>query len=143
VPPGAVLTSATELTPGHGAKPTWGGPVTCDASFHCDLVASLLKGESIDVTVILDTTGVAEGAVSLTGEVSSPVADPDPSNNSVTLTSGAVTTPVDPIDPGTSGELPYTGTRSTVPFAGGGVALLLGGLVLIGITTHRGRHRRI
>lgn len=143
VPSGAVYIADSASYPGHGADPTFLGSLTCDATFHCELPMLLTKGESMDVTVILDTTGVGEGAVSLTGEVSSPVADPDPSNNSITLTSGAVTTPVDPIDPGTSGELPYTGTRSTVPFAGGGVALLLGGLVLIGITTHRGRHRRI
>lgn len=143
VPTGAVLTDATELYPGHGATPTWGGPVVCDASFICDLVSPLGKGESFDVTFTFDMSGVAEGAVNLTGEVSSPVADPVPSNNSVTLTSGAVTAPVEPVDPGTPGELPYTGNDSTGPLAGGGVALLLSGLMLVGITAHRARGRRI
>jgi uncharacterized repeat protein (TIGR01451 family) len=140
VPPGAVLTSATELAPGHGATPTWGGPVTCDASFHCDLVASLLKGESLDITFTFDMTGVAEGAVNLTGEVSSPITDPDLSNNAITLTSGAVRAPV---DPGTSGELPYTGSRSTGPLVGGGVMLLIAGVILVGTTATLSRRRRI
>jgi hypothetical protein len=102
----------------------------------------LLKGESMDVTVILDTTGVAEGAVSLTGEVSSPVADPDPSNNSITLTSGAVTAPIDPVEPGTSGELPYTGNTSTGPLLAGGALLAGVGLLLLGTSTLAVRKRR-
>jgi LPXTG-motif cell wall-anchored protein len=103
----------------------------------------LTKGESMDVTVILDTTGVAEGAVNLTGDVSSAIGDPDLSNNTITLTSGAVTTPVDPVDPGASGELPYTGSRSTGPLVGGGVMLLIAGLILVGTTAQRARRRRI
>jgi len=138
VPPGAVLTGATELAPGHGATPTWGGPVTCDASFHCDLVASLLKGESLDITFTFDMTGVAEGAVNLTGEVSSPITDPDLSNNAITLTSGAVRAPV---DPGTPGELPYTGADSTGTLLLLGSALLGGGLLLCGLVLV-GRSRR-
>jgi LPXTG-motif cell wall-anchored protein len=105
----------------------------------------LLKGESIDVTVILDTTDVAEGAVSVTGEVSSPVADPDPSNNSITLTSGAVTAPIDPVEPvepGTSGELPYTGNDSTGPLLAGGALLAGVGLLLLGTSTLAVRKRR-
>ena len=139
VPAGAVLTNATELAPGHGATPTWGGPVTCDASFHCDLVASLLKGESLDITFTFDLSGVAEGAVNLTGEVSSPITDPDLSNNAITLTSGAVRAPV---DPGTSGELPYTGSRATGLLVGGGVLLAGAGLLLLGTSTLAVRKRR-
>jgi hypothetical protein len=139
VPAGAVLTNATELAPGHGATPTWGGPVTCDASFHCDLVASLLKGESLDITFTFDLSGVAEGAVNLTGEVSSPITDPDLSNNAITLTSGAVRAPV---DPGTSGELPYTGNDSTGPLLAGGALLAGAGLLLLGISTAAVRKRR-
>lgn len=138
VPPGAVLTNATELSPGHGARPTWGGPVTCDASFHCDLVASLLEGESLDITFTFDMSGVAEGAVNLTGEVSSPITDPDLSNNAITLTSGAVRAPV---DPGTPGELPSTGADSTGTLLLLGSALLGGGLLLCGLVLV-GRSRR-
>ena len=140
VPPGTVLTDATELYPGHGARPTWGGPVVCDASFICDLVSPLAKGESFDVNFTFDMSGVAEGAVNLTGEVSAAVTDPDLSNNSVTLTSGAVTAPV---DPGTSGELPYTGTDATEPLLAGGFAMLAGGFLLVGIASRRWRHRHI
>ena len=140
VPPGAVLTDATELYPGHGARPTWGGPVVCDASFICDLVSPLAKGESFDVNFTFDMSGVAEGAVNLTGEVSAAVTDPDLSNNSVTLTSGAVTAPV---DPGTSGELPYTGSDATEPLLAGGFAMLAGGFLLVGIASRRWRHRHI
>jgi uncharacterized repeat protein (TIGR01451 family) len=142
VPPGAVFTRTSGSYPGHGADPTFSGSITCDATLICDLPMLLIKGESIDVTVILDTTGVAEGAVSLIGEVSSPVADPDPSNNSVTLTSGAVTTPVDPVDPGTSGELPYTGNTSTGPLLAGGALLAGVGLLLLGTSTLAVRKRR-
>jgi uncharacterized repeat protein (TIGR01451 family) len=140
VPPGAVLTSATELYPGHGATPTWGGPVVCDASFHCDLVSPLGMGESFDVTFTFDMSGVAEGAVNLGGEVSSAVTDPNLANNAITLTSGAVT---DPVDPGTSGELPYTGNDSTEPLLAGGITLLVGGLLAVGIATRRSRYRHI
>jgi hypothetical protein len=96
----------------------------------------------MDVTVILDTTGVAEGAVSLTGEVSSTITDPDLENNTLTLTSGAVTTPVDPVDPGTSGELPYTGNTSTGPLLAGGALLAGVGLLLLGTSTVAVRKRR-
>jgi len=146
VPSGAVFTSASGAYPGHGADSTFSGSITCDATLICDLPMLLTTGESMDVTVILDTTGVAEGAVSLTGEVSSAISDPDLENNTVTLTSGAVVEPVGPvgpIDPGSSGELPYTGNDSTGPLAGGGVALLLSGLMLVGITPRRARGRWI
>ena len=140
VPAGAVLTDATELYPGHGARPTWGGPVVCDASFRCAIaVSGLAEGESFDITFTFDMTGVAEGAVNLTGEVSAAVVDPDLSNNSVTLTSGAVAAPV---DLGTSGELPYTGNDSTGPLLAGGALLAGAGLLLLGTSTAAVRKRR-
>jgi hypothetical protein len=140
VPAGAVLTDATELYPGHGARPTWGGPVVCDASFRCAIaVSGLAEGESFDITFTFDMTGVAEGAVNLTGEVSAAVVDPDLSNNAITLTSGAVRAPV---DPGTSGELPYTGSRATGLLVGGGVLLAGAGLLLLGTSTLAVRKRR-
>jgi copper(I)-binding protein len=144
-PPGAVLTDATELYPGHGARPTWGGPVLCDADLHCDLVAPLAAGESFDITLTFDMTGVAEGPVNLTGDVSSSITDPELTNNTVTLSSGAVTAPVVPLGPDPSGELPYTGNNSTVPLLTGGLWLTVLGLMLLGTSTaaiHIHRRRR-
>ncbi len=143
VPLGAVYIADSASYPGRGADPTFIGGLICDATFHCELPMLLTKGESMDVTVILDTTGVAEGAVNLTGDVSSAIGDPDLSNNTITLTSGAVLAPVDPSDPGTSGELPYTGNNATGPLAVGGVLLLVGGFMLGAMATTRSRRRRI
>lgn len=141
VPAGAVLTDATELYPGHGATPTWGGPVICDASFNCEIAASgLAEGESFDITFTFDMSDVAEGAVNLTGEVSAAVVDPDLSNNSITLTSGAVRAPV---DPGASGELPFTGTGSTGPLLLGGLLLSGFGLSMSGIGRRRAGRRTV
>ncbi|MBU6330434.1 MAG: cadherin-like domain-containing protein [Acidobacteria bacterium] len=142
VPDGAVLTAATELFPGHGATPTWGGPVVCTASgvdtLDCEL-AALGAGESLDVTLTFDMTDVGEGAVAVTGAVGAALPDPDGTNNSVTLVSGAVAAPVDPgPDPGT---LPITGTGAT-SLVHSGLLLGLGGLVLLGLSMPTVRRRR-
>jgi LPXTG-motif cell wall-anchored protein len=146
LPPGAVLTSVTELFPGHGAPPTYGGPVSCDATLLCS-VGALSAGESIDLTVVTDLRGVAPGAVAVTGEVSSAATDPDLSNNTITLVSGAVEPPIDPEppvtppDPVDPGQLPYTGTDSTAMLLAG-ATLLGGGLLLCGAVAILGRSRR-
>lgn len=147
LPPGAVLTSVTELFPGHGAPPTWGGPVSCDATLLCS-VGALSAGESIDLTVVTDLRGVAPGAVAVTGEVSSAATDPDLSNNTITLVSGAVEPPIDPEppvtppDPVDPDQLPYTGTDSTAKLLLAGSVLLGAGLLLCGSVLILGRSRR-